>query len=1151
MKSVLHFFTIYLFVSCSNRPSPIAEAERPQVKPIPPQVTFLANLPDSLQPKITFLKDVPPPIVTAGNILPTIKPAGFTAHMKAYTTEQGLALDGVRGAATDHLGNLWFGTGGGGVSRYDGKSFITFTTAEGLANNLVWNVTEDHSGNLWFATYGGGVSRYDGKSFTTFSVSEGLASEFVFEVMQDHDGNFWFGCDGGGVCKYNGNRFIDFSIPSVFRKSVVSSIIEDRSGNIWFGIDGGGVSRYSMNRSNRPCNDHTCSHDLQISSDCEIHQQELARSFTTFTVDHGLTSNLVRCMVEDHLGNLWFGTNGGGLIRYDVNRANHPCINNICKHDLSDKHDLEAHHKEICKSFTGFTTAEGLPNNSIQAIAEDYLGNLWLGTNGGVSRYDGKSFTNFTTEHGLTSNIVMSITEDHAGNLWFGTDGGGITRYDGASFINFSAAGGLGNNFVMSITEDQLGNLWFGTEGGGVSRYDEKFFTSFTTDQGLANNFVRCVTKDKSGNLWFGTKEGVIRYNGKSFTNFTMANGLPHRSVWNVTEDQQGNLWFGTHGGGVSRYDGTSFTNFTSRQGLPNNFVRVIVSDHQGNLWFGSYGGGVSRYDGKSIINFSTDQGLINNFVFNITEDREGNILVGTQGGLSVFSNDQLSELSKISDEINSDYPPLKNLITNYTIEDGLPDNNVTQIQEHVNGKIYLGTNAGICELIGTGVHMKTGRIFNSSTGFPLRDVNIGKNAMFIDSKGIIWAGTSSEKTALVRFDPSALCQSNEPPQTVIQSLRVNEENICWYNLQSKNIIKTRKDGATAIVQEFLAYGKASSDSNNDSMLKKFGTIRFDSISSFYPLPQNLVLPHRHNRVSFEYASIEPAKPQLVKYQYMLEGYDKNWSPVTKNTNATFGNLYGGNYTFKLKSQGPNGIWSEPVSYSFTVLPAWYRTWWFYLLMAISLTGITYSIYRFRINQLLKVQAVRNRIATDLHDDIGSTLNSISIYSEVVKKELGKPSRSLDMIGESSRKIIDAMSDIVWTINPENDNFENIMLRMRSLAYNLLRAKNIEFTFHADESLNQLSLPMEVRKNFYMIFKEALNNIVKYSKAVNVAIVLSKENNAVKLLIQDDGVGFDSSNHSHGNGLSNMKKRAAEMKAEINIASGINEGVKIELNFRV
>ena len=213
------------------------------------------------------------------------------------------------------------------------------------------------------------------------------------------------------------------------------------------------------------------------------------------------------------------------------------------------------------------------------------------------------------------------------------------------------------------------------------------------------------------------------------------------------------------------------------------------------------------------------------------------------------------------------------------------------------------------------------------------------------------------------------------------------------------------------------------------------------------------------------------------------------------------------------------------------------------MVIVLMLFGYRYN----RAKQVLRLQSIRNKISGDLHDDIGSTLNSISVYSEVARKKDAQQDEALEQIGEASRKIIDSMSDIVWTVNPDNDSFAKIIFRMKSLAYNLFRAKKIEFTFHADETLNEKKLSLEQRRNFYLIFKEAINNLVKYSNATRSAITLTNEKGHIRLSIKDDGVGFDKSDDTPGNGLKNMKRRADEMKADFKVESSKGNGTHIEL----
>jgi len=197
------------------------------------------------------------------------------------------------------------------------------------------------------------------------------------------------------------------------------------------------------------------------------------------------------------------------------------------------------------------------------------------------------------------------------------------------------------------------------------------------------------------------------------------------------------------------------------------------------------------------------------------------------------------------------------------------------------------------------------------------------------------------------------------------------------------------------------------------------------------------------------------------------------------------------------------------------------------------------------------MQKTRKQIARDLHDGVGRTLSSISIFSEMAQQQSKEVIPLLESIGDSSRKMLDAMADIVWTINPENDQFEKIILRMRSFAYELLGAKKIDFEFVADEDVAKMKLPMDVRKNLYLIFKEATNNMVKYSGANRAFFEVKREGNDLTMLIRDNGNGFDITQLKQGNGLKNMRNRAGEMGAVISIDSLQGEGTTIQLKVAV
>ncbi len=911
---------LLLFMSaCWQHKKRSASTEVQENAFITPHVTVLSELSDSNKPKVVLLGNVPKPLITNVTIRNSIINPGVRTDGKKniqrqpgqehflnkdtsnksivydaegegfftrYTTDQGLSLDQVYCSYKDKWGNLWFGTNGGGVSKYDGKNFITYTTANGLANNIVWCITQDHEGNLWFATDGSGVSKYDGESFTNYSTDQGLCDNVIFSIAEDRKNNLWFGTLKGGVSKYDGKRFTKYSTQNGLANNAVKNIFEDSKGNFWFATLGG-VSKYD------------------------------GIKFTNYTKKEGLAENSVWSIAEDPAGNLWFGTERRGVSKYDG------------------------------KVFTNYGAFSQLPDDAVLCATKDKRGALWFGTlKSGVIKYEGNFFTKYSTSNGLANNQVRTIINDEKGNLWFGSFGGGVSKFAGNSFTNFTTAQGLPSNVVFSIEEDNDGNLWLGTAGGGVSMYDGNRFSNFTKFDGLSSNEVYCVSKDHKGNLWFGTAGGgVSRYDGKSFTTYNTLQGLANNIVFSIIEDKKGNLWFGTSGGGVSKYDGKSFTNYTVSQGLANNVVFSIMEDKNANLWFGTLGGGVSKFDGNTFTNYTLNQGLSDNVVWAITEDKLGNVWFGTQHGLSVMHNAIVIQSAGNNETGESSLAPL---FTSFTTEDGLPDNFITQIVQGDSGKLYVGTNLGMCELIPgknedeAEKNWAVGRVLNTKNGYPVKDVNAGMKAMFRDSKGTMWIGTGSDKTGLVRFDPRALINSNgTPPIVVINEVKINNENVCWKDLFSSiNKERTNRNNVAAtITAEVNIYGRRLSDLERDSIRSKFANITFDSITRWQPLPQKLVLPYYFNNISFDFNAIETDKNFLINYKYFLEGYDKDWSPVDSKTFVNFGNISEGNYTFKVKAQSPDGVWGQQVSYKFKVLPPWWRTWWMFAVYPIMVAG--------------------------------------------------------------------------------------------------------------------------------------------------------------------------------------------------------------------
>jgi len=312
---------------------------------------------------------------------------------------------------------------------------------------------------------------------------------------------------------------------------------------------------------------------------------------------------------------------------------------------------------------------------------------------------------------------------------------------------------------------------------------------------------------------------------------------------------------------------------------------------------------------------------------------------------------------------------------------------------------------------------------------------------------------------------------------------------------------------------------------------------------------------HNQNNISFDFISITFKQGNATKYQYMLEGIDKAWGNFTDRRYVSYNSLPPGRYAFKVKAKSEEGIVSkQEATLAFIIVPPFYKTWWFILLSALALLSLITFAYQYRIKQLLRLEGLRTRIASDLHDDVGSTLSSISILSEILSTQIDNNPESADLIGKigsNARNMLESMDDIIWAVNPANDKFQNLGLRIREYAIPLLESKGIKFKIQFSDQLTLLPLPMDIRRNIYLIAKEAVNNLVKYSGCGDADIQFQEQYPNLLMTICDNGKGFDLLAPNSRNGLKNMRRRADQIKAILEIDSGLGSGTRISLQVRI
>ncbi len=407
-------------------------------------------------------------------------------------------------------------------------------------------------------------------------------------------------------------------------------------------------------------------------------------------------------------------------------------------------------------------TVNGLPHNNVTAILQTRDGYIWVGTEGGLSRFNGFEFTTYSTENtpALRSNDFSALAETRDGSLWLGTVGGGLVRFRNGEFTPFTTKNGLASDSVTSLLEDREGTLWIGTEGGGVSRLRDGRFQSFTPREGLASLMVLAIVQDARGGVWFGTDAGISHWDGNRFRNYTSEQGWP-QDIRALLWDRAGRLWAGTTGAGLIRAeletDGSlRLTKISPARGLPNNPIYCLREDSEGTLWVGMLRAGVGRLKDGVFSTFTKVDGLSSNDVFSLWEDREGNMWAGTIGG----GLNRLSEptVSVLGDAAGLTKPAVLGLfqdregafwlgsngggvtrykngvLTNFSTDQGLPNPLVFSIAQDRAGDIWLGTRRGLSQL-------HNGRVVRNYTtqdGLPNDVVRV----VYSDRQGQIWIGT-------------------------------------------------------------------------------------------------------------------------------------------------------------------------------------------------------------------------------------------------------------------------------------------------------------------------------------------------------------------------------------------------------------------------
>ena len=1000
--------------------------------------------------------------------------------------------------------------------RAESLPFKAYTTSEGLAHDRVNRIVRDSRGFLWFCT-SEGLSRFDGYEFKNYTQDDGLPHRAVNVFLETKRGEFWIGTRDGAVlfnplgvskrAQTNENQ-TDAPMFRVFRPAdlkaepktwAVEDLIEDRDGQIWAATSHGVFRLEKQDERNF----HFRSFDIPAATENRV------RDFTD--------------LLQDKNGAIWAGT-GGGIYRILPDRSGVQVVNAKIRVESM----IEDRAGQIWVGVGGFDTGlhvfaytgnepreirvfgkkDGLNTDTwINALLETSDGRIFVGN--GLCEYTPQADPAKPQFRILSTEGVVALGEDTNGNIWFSTNSSGVRRVARHGFVNFDASDGLSSINIGSIISAADGETYVLSSGFKIDRFNGKGFDVVKPREMAPGNWGtgQISFPDHTGAWWVVSALGLQRYpsvkrledltNVKPLKTYTTRDGLFANDVFQAFEDSRGDIWFSVLNDVVNslhRWERATETihRYTTDDNLPpENCATAYGEDRAGNIWIGYYNGGLVRYRNGKFESYTTEDNLPTGYISNIFTDSKGRIWVATSAGGVV----------RIDDPTSEEKPRLANLTT----RDGLSSNQATCTTEDNFGRIYISTGRGVNRL-----DLPTGRIkvFTKADGLPENIVRLCKR----DANGALWFGTYY---GLARYIPVAEEQS-KPPPIFLSGLRVNGAAI--------------------------------------KKLSELGEIAVE----------NLDLASDQRQIQVDFFALGFGTGEALRYQYKLNNED--WSAPNEQRTVNLDRA-SGSYVFQVRAVNADGIASEnPALLSFTIArPVWQR-WWFLLLLTLAIVGLIYLVYSYRLKRLLELEKVRTRIATDLHDDIGASLSKIAILSEVVHQRVApvapdnaEINQPLEEIAGTSRELVDSMSDIVWAINPERDHLSDLLQRMRNLAGELTEFADIGLRVKLAGIETDADLPLgaDLRREIYLIFKETVNNMVKHSACEMAEVSFGIENDNLVVSVKDDGKGFAIPTNGNGangngatrggNGLPNMKRRAANMNGSYEITSEKGKGTTVVL----
>lgn len=953
---------------------------------------------------------------------------------------------------------------------------------------------------------------------------DGFPSASIKDIVYDQEGFFWFATNKG-LIKYDGlqAQLFDKEIIPEYPSNGVNNLELDKDGNLWFGNT---LNKLFVRKGNK---------------------------FTQLTNAETIIDATINSLFADSDGNIWIGTLEHGLYKNSGKKLESikPASDLITQSILSIQ-ELKFDEKlmlvgtpnglfRVVNNKLVEYFLPSLPSEWIKTIYKDKNNRLWIGTNKGVAVYEGNKKINEHLFDDLRDVLIFSFREDSDNNIWITTYNKGIFIYSEKhhKLFQLNKKNGLSDNQILSLKFINDAAL-IGTRTGGLNILRPAILQCISSKDGLTDEYVNSIYEDSPNNFLIGTNNGLYSFSvNNSLYKVKKLPMLVSDHIYFILRDKKSKLLIGTRTSGLHIFSSNEHKIFNAENKLRVNFVRSVYIDDENNYWVGTNGAGICIISDEQTTYIDTKSGLSNDFVAFIHKAVNGDLLVGTSGGgLNVIRN--------------------KKVIKVFNTANGLSSNIISSIYEESNGTIWLtAPEGGIIRIrksrvdnlkVEDGLHSNI--IFNvipDSSGnfwFPTQ------NGIFTLSKNnieLFLAGKNSFLNSLVFGISDGMLTESCVGATKQSSMHSSSGKILVSTLRGLVVINPSKKSTRQEKIKVYLQNIVVNDLPHSAMLNEIGP--------------------GVNRLEINYSAKTLIEPKFVYFYYKLYPIDKNFNHKSSTEKIVFTHLPPGNYTFELiATKSTEKSTADTLRYSFAILPYFYETNFFRTLIVLFLilffTALTITLVRRSYTKKIKkleatheLEKERMRISKDMHDELGAIVTKISLLSEISKQNSNNSNllnKYLTQISETGTELASAMDEIVWAVNPKNDRLDKLIYYIVQFCENIISLTDINFSVTVPDEIEGIPLTAEFRHSVFLIVKEAMNNIIKHSKAQNVILRILMNEKHLQIQIEDDGIGFNMNGiDQFSNGVKNMQQRAKQCGGKVDYFSKPNSGTRIEIELSV